>query len=143
MRTRSLLTAGTLVGCLSVGAPVAWAAGWPVQLAAASRSLAKAGPLPPPPATVTAACTTPLGLTVTLTWSSVARATSYTVYRSTTSATSGFSVLASGVAATSYTTATLLPGTYWFEVESDLNSTWKGSPSTATAPRTIGVASCS
>lgn len=143
MRSRWTLAAGALVGCLAAGAPTAWAAGWPVVLQGASTALAKAGPLPPPPATVTATCTTPLGLTIGVSWSAVARATSYTVYRSTTSATSGFSVLASGVAATSYTTAALLPGTYWFEVESDLNSTWKGAPSTATAPRTIGVASCS
>jgi hypothetical protein len=45
---------------------------------------------------VTATCFSPTTPRVTVTWTAAARATSYTVLQSTTSDTSGFTVVATG-----------------------------------------------
>jgi hypothetical protein len=71
-------------------------------------------------------------------WSS--RATSYTVERSTASATVGFTLLATGVTTTSNLTNSPA-GTYWFRVIA-VPGSWSSTPSTAAGPRTTGNNSC-
>jgi hypothetical protein len=75
-------------------------------------------------------------------WNPVPRATSYTIWESTTSATSGFSVAATGVTGSSWTSAGLATGSYWFEVSAVIGASWTSGNSSATAKRTILVAAC-
>ncbi|MBV9661547.1 MAG: hypothetical protein JO337_10350 [Acidimicrobiales bacterium] len=76
-------------------------------------------------------------------WSSVARATSYTIYDSTTSATTGYSVIVTGATSTSWTSGSLATGNYWFEVVALVGSNWASAHSGATAESTvIGGISC-
>lgn len=117
----------------------AHASTWIVGTAHNATGLAKSVDLQPP-GTVTAACTSPLtDRTITVTWSEVSHATSYVVYESTTSATAGFSAVATDVTATTWTTATLKKATYWYAVAAVVGSSaWLSPMSSATAPRTIG-----
>ncbi|MFL5959398.1 MAG: hypothetical protein ACJ75G_03900 [Gaiellaceae bacterium] len=79
---------------------------------------------------------------MTVTWNAATNATSYTVWQSTTSATGGYTIAATGITATTWTSGNLATGTYWFEVSSATGSNWTSSNSTATAQRTILVAAC-
>lgn len=72
-----------------------------------------------------------------MTWSAVALATSYAISQSTTSATSGFSTVASGVIGTSWKSGTLTLGSYWYEVTAYIGSNWEGPTSAATGPRKV------
>jgi len=72
----------------------------------------------------------------------VSRATTYTIYKSTTSATGTYSSLATGVTTTSYTTATLTSGNYWFEVVAYIGTNWVGTKSGATGESTISGSGC-
>lgn len=111
----------------------AWAS-WSVQ-AAGTGAEARAGGPPAPPAGVGAVCGTGLlADTITVSWSAVAGAPSYTVYQSTTSATSGYAPAASGIAATSWTSPALGTATYWYEVTSVIGTYWQSTASAATAP---------
>ena len=75
---------------------------------------------------------------ITVSWSAVTSATSYVVYQSTTSPTSGFSIVVSGVTATSWSTDTLKKGTYWYAIAAVVGSpNWVSSMSPPTPPRTI------
>jgi hypothetical protein len=75
-------------------------------------------------------------------WAAVAPAMSYTVYQSTTSATTGFTVAASNVTTLSYTQSGLGFGNYWFEVEGSVGTHWIGPTSGATVKRTIALLFC-
>ena len=60
------------------------------------------------------------------------------MYDSTTSATGTYSLIASGVTTTSWTSGTLTTGThYWFEVTVNVGSNWASAKSTATGSSTI------
>ncbi|HMC40354.1 MAG TPA: hypothetical protein VKI19_11875 [Acidimicrobiales bacterium] len=83
-----------------------------------------------------------MGRTIIVSWSAVGHSSSYKVYESTTSASSGFALVASQVASTSWTTASLSSATYWFEVASAVGTGWTSSTSTTTAPRTITGSNC-
>jgi hypothetical protein len=72
----------------------------------------------------------------------VTRATTYTVYDTTTSATGSYSSVATGVATTSWTSGTLSAATYWFEVAAYTGTNWIGTKSTATAESTISSSGC-
>jgi hypothetical protein len=74
---------------------------------------------------------------VNLTWSAVTGATSYTVYESTTSATTGYSVAASGLTGAAWGSGRLAAGTYWFEVAATATGGWSGPNSAATTPIVI------
>ena len=120
-------------GTVSTQPRPAWA-DWPVQIGG-SGALARAGTAPQPPSGVTAVCGTGLlADTITVSWSAVAGAPSYTVYQSTTSATSGYAPAASGIAATSWTSPALGTATYWYEVTSVIGTYWQSTASAATAP---------
>jgi hypothetical protein len=81
--------------------------------------------------------------TVQLTWVAVTQATSYAIYDSTTGPTSGYSLYASGVSGTTYTTASLPSGNYWFEIAASIGSNWVGPRSSAATVRTILLLTCS
>ncbi len=144
-RARPLALALVLVG-IALASPLpwtvtaAWASGnWVVHVAAGSKGEAHAQALPSAPTGVSAACSAPTtSKTVKVSWSAVTHATNYSVYDSTTSATGTYSLVASGVAATSWTSGTLTTGTnYWFEVTVNFGSNWASAKSSATGESTI------
>jgi hypothetical protein len=140
-RRQRLVARVLAVGLFLVVANAAGAS-WGIGLAASSAAEAAAGTAPAIPGGVTAACTAPTGSTVTVTWSAVPRATSYTIWMSMTSATSGYSVAATGVTGTSWTSGSLATGNYWFEVSSATGTNWASGRSAASAQRTILVTAC-
>jgi hypothetical protein len=113
------------------------ATAWTVGVAAGSAGLAQSQPATPP-ATVTATCTSPAtAKTITVTWSPVPHAT-YTVWESTTSATAGFTQVATGLTATTWTSGALkVNRSYWYEVSATIGGAWSTASSAATAPITI------
>lgn len=127
---------------LLLGGASAARAGWGIGLTAGSSAQASARSAPSAPTGATSACTSALGTTVKVTWNSVATATSYTIWKSTTSATTGYTVAATGVTASPWTSGSLATGTYWFEVSAVTGTNWTGPNSSATASRTILVAAC-
>jgi hypothetical protein len=133
-------------GCVLIAglapASVAAASTWAVAVGAASRAQAQAQGAPATPTGVTATCTSTIQTTVTVSWSAVVHAATYTVYESTTSSTTGYSTLASGIVGISWTSAPLATGTYWFEVAAYEGSQWASGHSSATAQRTIAVLLC-
>jgi hypothetical protein len=66
-------------------------------------------------------------------------AISYSILESVTSASSGYTVVATGVTGTSWTSGDLASGTYWFEVAASFGTNWLGSKSAATAERMISM----
>jgi hypothetical protein len=118
----------------------AWAAGnWVVHAAAVTSGEAHAQALPSAPTGVSAACAAPTtSKTIKVSWSAVTHATTYSVYDSTTSATGTYSLVASGVATTSWTSGALTTGTnYWFEVTVVFGGNWVSVKSSATGESTI------
>ena len=137
-----LLVSGCVLFAGLAPALVAAASTWAVALGAASGAEAQAQGAPATPTGVTATCTSTIQTTVNVSWSAVIHATTYTGYVSTTSSTTGFSSLATGIVGTSWTSASLATGTYWFEVAAYEGSRWAGDNSSATAQRTIAVLLC-
>jgi endoglucanase len=115
------------------------ASNWLVHSAAVSAGEAHAQALPSAPAGVSASCAAPTtAKTIKVSWSAVTHATAYTVYDSTTSATGTYSLVASGVSATSWTSSALTSTTnYWFEVATNVGSNWTSAKSSATTESTI------
>jgi len=74
---------------------------------------------------------------VIVSWAAVTHATTYAVYQSTTSATSGFSVTASGVASTSWTSSSLNSGNYWYRVTATVGSNWASAQSASTLEASV------
>lgn len=116
---------------------------WAIGLGGTRTGEARATAAPPAPAGVAAACVSSSGTTVKVTWTAVTLASTYKIWKSTTSATSGFSVTATGVTGTSWTSATLAAGGYWFEVSALVGANWATANSVASAKRTITVTTCS
>lgn len=125
-----------LVDCASAHAT------WAIGVGGTRAGEATAAAAPAVPTGVAAACTSANGATIKVTWSAVTHATTYTIWQSTTSATSGFSVTATGVTGTSWTSGTLANGKYWFEVSARSGANWTSPNSTATAKRTISTNNC-
>jgi hypothetical protein len=126
--------------CVS-GTPSAAASTWVTGLNAGSSASASAQPLPAAP-TASAACSGLILGSIVVTWTSVPHATSYAVSESTTSATSGFSIIASGLSGSPHTVSGLL-GHYWFEVDASIGPNWIGPPSAATSETSITLVLCS
>ena len=122
----------------------AWAtANWTVHVASVNAGEAHAQALPTAP-TPTSACTSPASAkTVKVSWVAVTHATAYAVYQSNTTATGTYTLATSGVTATSWTTAALSTGDYWYEVVADVGSNWASAKSAASAERIISSSSCS
>jgi hypothetical protein len=125
-----------LVDCASARAT------WTIGVDGTPKGEATADAAPPAPTGVVAVCTSSSGATVKITWTAVGHASTYTIWESTTSATSGFSAVATGVSGTSWTTGTLASGKYWFEVSARVGANWASPNSTASAKRTVTGAGC-
>ncbi|MGO8871220.1 MAG: hypothetical protein ACLQPH_07420 [Acidimicrobiales bacterium] len=97
----------------------------------------------PTPTGVTGTCTSSTGKSIVVAWTALAHATSYSVYDSTTSSSSGFAVIVSSVSGTSWTSGSLTASTYWFEITAHVGN-WTSTNSRSTSPRVITNApSCS
>lgn len=124
-----------------VGAPHAQASSWNVVAAANATGLAQSV-APQPPATVTATCTAPLtDRSITVSWTDASYATSYIVYRSTTSSTAGFTAVATDITSTTWTDTALKKATYWYAVAAVTGSSaWISPMSSSTPERQITTA---
>ena len=141
-RRGTLLVVAPIAGSLLLlsGPGAAWAAtSWLVPVQASSSAEGQSQAIPSAPIGPTAACAAPTtAKTIQVSWSAVTHATNYTVYDATTSATGTYSVAASGVTGTSWTSGTLHNNTnYWFEVTASVGSNWTSAGSSATAESTI------
>lgn len=137
---RAVLVVAAWASIASAGLVPARASLWTVAVAPASHAQAAAQAAPAAPAGVAAACAS--GRTITVTWSAVAHAASYTIWQSTTSATGGYTTAASGITTTTWTTPTLSSAHYWFEVTARVGVNWTGATSAATARTTISGSTC-
>jgi hypothetical protein len=146
MRLGALLVAVVVTTALGlvVSSGSAWAAtNWIVHVATVNSGEAHAQALPAA-STPTSACTSPASAkTVKVSWTAVTHATAYAVYQSNTTATGTYTLQTSGVTATSWTTAALTTGDYWYEVVTDVGSNWASAKSAASAERIISSSSCS
>ena len=118
----------------------AWATtNWLVHVASTNAGQAKATTLPAAPAGIGAACAAPTtSKTVTVSWNTVTHATTYSVYESTTSATGTYTLAASGITTTSWTSGTLTAGAhYWFEVVTTIGTNWTSAKSSASPESTM------
>jgi hypothetical protein len=129
---------GVILGLTILGGPV-WASTlWMVPVNAGSHAQSQSlTPLPPTPS---AACVAGQKK-ITVTWGAIAHATTYSVYQSTTSATTGYA-LANTTATLSFTTGILSNGTYWYEVATNMSTHWISVNSSATASHVIGGGTC-
>jgi hypothetical protein len=141
-RTPQILAAALLTGCVLAGPRVALATSWTPLVNPGSRGQAQAQALPAAPTGVGAACTSPTGKTIRVTWAAVTRATSYSIYKSTTSATTGYTLAASGVTTTTWTSGTLANATYWFEVTAYTGTNWISANSAASPSHKIATTGC-
>ena len=117
------------------------ASNWVAALSSGSKGESQAKTLPSAPGSVAAACAAPTtNSTIKVTWAAVTLATSYSVYDATTSANGTYSLLASGVSGTSWTSGTLSSGTnYWFKVTASIGSNWVSAKSAASGESTINA----
>jgi hypothetical protein len=133
-----VVAAGLLLGMTGTG----WATKWVPTLHAGSAGESKAQGVPAAPTGTTAACTSASAETIKVTWTAVNRATTYAIYDATTSASGTYSAVATGVTATTWTSATLSAANYWFEVVAYTGTKWIGTKSVATAESTISSSGC-
>jgi hypothetical protein len=135
-RIASLLV---LALALLLGGASSARAAWGIGLTAGSSAEASARSAPSAPTGATSACTSALGTTVKISWNVVAPATTYTIWKSTGGA---YTVAASNVTSSPWTSGSLTTGTYTFEVSAVTGTNWAGPNSSPTASRTILVAAC-
>ena len=115
------------------------ASSWVAHVAAGSKGESRASVLPAAPTGIAASCAAPTtSETIKVTWNAVTHATTYSVYDSTTTVGGTYSLVASGVSTTSWTSGTLTSGTnYWFEVVAVVGSHWASVKSSASVESTI------
>jgi hypothetical protein len=147
MRRGALLVVVVLTSALSllaVSSGTAWArANWTVRAATGNSGGAHAQALPTAP-TPTSACSSPASAwTVRVSWTAVTHATAYAVDQSNTTASGTYTLQTSGVTATSWTTAALTTGDYWYEVVADVGTSWASAKSAASAERVVSSSACS
>ena len=138
--SRALVLLLVVGSCILLSDPVADAASnWVVHIAAGSKGESQASVLPLAPTGIAASCAAPTtAKTIKVTWNAVTHATTYSIYDSTTTAGGTYSLMASGVSGTSWTSGTLTSGTnYWFEVVAVVGSNWASVKSSASAESTI------
>jgi hypothetical protein len=145
-RTWRVLGAVALTACLGAGylaqpqAALA-ATSWLVGRGGLNGGAGKADPLPAAPGNVNATCVSLVGWSIKVSWNAVPHASSYTVYRSTSSSSSGFSVYGTvGGGTTSYTDANFSVLTsYWYRITATVGTNWTGPQSASTPQRSISV----
>jgi hypothetical protein len=137
------LLAAALLLVMAANVTGASASTWTVNLAAANHGHGQAQALPAAPA-ATATCSGLVLGSIIITWTAVSPPeTTYTIYKSTTSATTGFSTIATGVSGTTFTVSGLAIASYWFTVQGVAGANWMGSMSAATVKRSITLVLCS
>ncbi len=137
LRTRALLSVAVFSTALLVWAGPTSASTWALVLHVGSKGEAKAQAAPSAPTGVSAACVSSSLQEVVVSWSAVTHASSYTVYDSTTSSSSGYAAAATGVSGTTWTSGTLSAANYWFEVAVYVGTNWVSTKSAATGESTI------
>jgi hypothetical protein len=127
-----------VVVLVASGSAVACASTWQLGLSASAAGQARSATAPAAPTGVTATCVSSSQNKLTVTWGAVTRATSYTLYYSITSSSSGFLVAATGLTSTSWSSPSLSSGrTYWFQVSASVGSNWVSPNSASTVGRQI------
>ncbi len=121
--------------------PSAAAAAWGVGLASGGGE-GLSGPAPPAPQNAAASCASRLSNQINLTWSPVPAATTYSVYVSTSSSSSGYTLAASGITTTAWSDTGAATGNDWFEVSAVQGQSWEGPRSAPTGETTIVVVTC-
>lgn len=134
-RAKVLAFLVTALATVAIAAP-ALASNWADTLAPGSTAEAQALTLAAPTG-IGAACATPSGSVVTVTWNPVVPATSYSVLQSTRSAGGPYKVVASGLVGTSWGSGRLSTGNYWFEVMASVGINWSGAASPASPETTV------
>lgn len=135
-KSTAVLPAAVLF-CLILLAAPCFASSWVMPLRSPSSGEAKAQSAPAAPGGVSDSCVSSTEQLITVTWSAVTKATTYSIYKSTTSASSGYSSAATGQTGTSWTSGTLTAASYWFEVTAYIGTQWVSADSTATGETTI------
>jgi hypothetical protein len=122
-RARTLVAvAGTAI-LLPLISPTLAQAAWGVSIQPGSQGQAASQAAPVAPTGVTAACVGLLSGQITVSWTSVTHADSYTIYISSAASTGPFTV--AGSSATSpWTSPVLGTGGFWFAVAADIGATW-------------------
>lgn len=136
MRTSTWVLA-VIFSVVLMAATPAGASAWTVGLKTGSAGEAQAQPAPAAPSGASASCYSTSQEKITVSWTAVSHATSYTILDSTTSATGSYGSEATGQTGTSWTSGSLAAGNYWFKVEAYVGSNWVSTTSTATAESTI------
>jgi fibronectin type 3 domain-containing protein len=144
-RWRAAIVIGTALALASaVAAPAerpAAASAWGVGLTS-GRGEGRAGPAPPAPQNAAASCASPLSNQIDITWSPVPAASSYSVYVSTSSSSSGYTPAASGITTTAWADTGVATGNDWFEVTAVQGQSWEGQRSGPTGETTVVVLTC-
>ncbi len=136
MRTPASVLAA-IVSVVLMAATPASSSTWTVGLKTGSAGEAVAQPAPVAPSGASASCYSTTQQKITVTWTAVTHATSYTILDSTTSAAGTYTATATGQTGTTWTSATLGSANYWFKVEAYVGSNWVSTTSTATGETTI------
>jgi hypothetical protein len=121
---------------------VAWASNWKIGLAGSSQGTARSGATPDAPTQATAVCDASGKKRIMIVWTAVAHASSYSIYESTTSATSGYTLANTGVTGTAWTSGNLKNGTHWFEVVANAGTFWVSPGSAAMGPFVVSMGNC-
>jgi hypothetical protein len=132
-----LLPAMVISTAILISGGRASASTWTSALSPGSTFETQAQAGPAAPAGPSAACVSLiLQPEVTVTWSGVTHASSYTVF---VSSGSGYSAVATGVTGTSWTSAPLATGTYTFELDAYVGTHWVSANSAATGSHTVSI----
>ena len=134
----AVLAAVALVFSASLGPRRASATSWTTTVVAPNNGEARARALPSAPSNPAAACVSSGTKTIRVTWTTVAGATTYLVYQATSSVGGTYTVTSGGAyAGTTWTSASLANGNYWYEVAALVGTNWIGTRSAATGETTI------
>ncbi|MGO8672686.1 MAG: PKD domain-containing protein [Capsulimonadaceae bacterium] len=106
----------------------------------AHSSEAHCRPLPPMPQAPTSVTGTPSISQVTLTWGAVSRATSYNVYRATTSGAEGSTAYSTGITGLSFTDTGLTAASQYYYTVTAVNLAGESAPSTEVPVLTLPAA---
>jgi hypothetical protein len=130
------LSAGVLVAALLASALPAAGSNWAISLAAGAKAEAQAQGAPAAPTGISDVCVSPSGRTVTVSWNAVTDASTYSIFKSTTTSAGTYTSAATGVTTASWTSGTLTAGNYWFKVEAYVGTKWVSAQSAATPSET-------
>ncbi len=137
------MLAAVLLLAMAANVTGAAATTWMVNVSALNNGHGQSQALPAAPA-ATATCSGLVLGSIIITWTAVSPpGTTYTIYKSTTSATTGFSTIATGVSGATFTVSGLAIASYWFKVQGVAGANWVGSMSAATTKRSITLVLCS